>query len=135
MRLVEGELPLGEGYARLAHSSCGGLATFVGTVREATDGRTVTALEFESYAPMALAELRTIGEEATECFGLAAAVLWHALGARSVGEAVVLVGAAAPHRDAAFAACRYLIDELKSRAPIWKRECFADGAHWVNAHP
>ena len=134
-RLIAGELPLAEGYTALAHPACGGMATFVGTVREATEGRSVTALAFEAYGPMALAELEAIGAEAAERFDLRAAVLWHGLGERAVGEAVVLTGAAAPHRDAAFRACRYLIDELKARAAIWKHERFADGAHWVNAHP
>lgn len=135
VRLLDGELPLAEGYARLTRPDCGGLATFVGAVRDRTDGRAVTALEFEAYAPMAVAELRAIGAEAVARFGLSAAVLWHGLGPRAVGAPVVLTGAAAPHREAAFRACRYLIDELKARAPIWKRERFADGSHWVNAHP
>ena len=135
IRLTGGALDLSAGYAYLTRPGCGGVATFVGTVRDQTDGRTVTRLEFEAYEPMALSELRGIGEEARAEFGLEAAVLWHVLGSRAVGEAVVLVGAAAAHRDAAFRACRFLIDELKTRVPIWKKEFFADGSHWVNAHP
>ena len=128
-------LDLDAGYQHLTRGGCGGIATFVGTVREQTGGRAVTRLEFEAYEPMALSELRSIGEEACAEFGLEAAVLWHVLGSKAVGEAVVLVGAAAAHRDAAFRACRFLIDELKARVPIWKKEFFADGSHWVNAHP
>ena len=133
--VTDGALDLAAGYAALAQPGCGGVATFVGTVRDQTDGQPVTQLAFEAYEPMARRELRAIGAEAAERFGLHAAVLWHVVGPRAVGEPVVLVGAAAPHRDAAFRACRYLIDELKARAPIWKREEFADGARWVNAHP
>ena len=128
-------LDLAAGYEHLTRGGCGGIATFVGTVREQTGGRAVTRLEFEAYEPMALAELRGIGEEACAEFGLEAAVLWHVLGSKAAGEAVVLVGAAAAHRDAAFRGCRFLIDELKARVPIWKKEFFADGSHWVNAHP
>ena len=135
VQLTDGALDLAAGYAYLTRPGCGGIATFVGTVREQTGGRAVTRLEFEAYGPMALTELRGIGEDASAEFELDAALLWHVTGSRNVGEPVVLVGAAAPHRDAAFRACRYLIDELKSRVPIWKREFFADGDHWVNARP
>ena len=133
-RLVDA-LDLAAAHAHLAHPTCGAVATFVGTVRDATAGRPVTHLHFEAYEPMALAELRTIGREAAARFGLATAVLWHALGHKAVGAPVVVVVAAAPHRDDAFRACRFLIDELKARVPIWKKEFFADGSHWVNAHP
>ncbi len=134
VRLV-GELELAEGYRLLARGAAGGIATFVGTVREQTAGRTVTSLHFEAYEPMAIRELQKIADAACTSFNLAGALLWHALGSKLVGEPVVLVGAAAPHRDAAFRACRYLIDTLKQNVPIWKREHFADGSHWVNAHP
>ena len=96
----------------------GGLVTFVGTTRRESDLRAVRALVYEAYEELALRELQTIAEEAAARFG-ARIALAHRTGRVSVGEASVAVAASAPSRPDAFAACRYAIDELKSRAPIW----------------
>ena len=117
--------------ARVARPGAGGIDVFVGCVRDENDGRAVVLLEYEAYVPMALAEMNRIGEEierATEGVRVAAA---HRVGALRVGDLAVVCAASAPHRAEAFAACRALIDEIKHRVPIWKREHGPEGAHWV----
>ena len=111
----------------------GGIATFVGTVRDHHDGRAVIRLEYSAYEPMAEVECARIVSEAESRWDCGVA-LRHRVGALAVGETAVAVAAASSHRDAAFAACRYVIEEVKRRVPIWKQEFFADGAvEWVGA--
>jgi molybdopterin synthase catalytic subunit len=104
----------------------GGLATFLGSTRRESEARPVRALVYEAYEELALRELQTIVEEAGARFG-ARVALAHRTGRVVVGEPSVAVAASAPHRAEAFAACRYAIDELKARAPIWKLTEYADG--------
>jgi molybdopterin synthase catalytic subunit len=107
----------------------GGVVTFLGVVREdADDGRSVSGLWYEAHEAMALQEFERIAEEARDRFGDVRLAIVHRIGELRVGEISVAVLAAAPHRAAAFDACRYAIDELKRRAPIWKKERYADGA-------
>jgi len=110
----------------------GGAVTFVGIVRSrADDGRPVTGLSYEAYEPMAIVEFRTIAAEVRERFGDVAIAIAHRIGELRVGEIAVAVMASAVHRGEAFDACRYAIDEVKHRAPIWKEEHYADGtAEW-----
>ncbi|MGB5274636.1 MAG: molybdenum cofactor biosynthesis protein MoaE [Flavobacteriaceae bacterium] len=122
-------------YAELSDPQSGGICVFVGTVRELTQGETVVSLEFETYRNMALKEMEKIALEAIEKWQLNKVVIRHAIGAKKVEEPVVVVGASAPHRDACFEACRYLIDTLKERVPIWKKEIFKNKTVWVSAHP
>lgn len=118
--------------ARVADPDHGGTALFVGTTRREAGVREVVELRYEAYEELALAELRAIAAEAGRSFGAAVAVE-HRLGAVAVGEPSVVVAASAGHRPAAFAACRYVIDELKARAPIWKQTVHADGtATWID---
>ncbi len=117
---------------RVESDSRGGIAVFLGTVRNYHEGREVERLEYSAYGPMAEAECSRIVVEAERTWGSAVA-LEHRLGAVGIGEVSVAVAAAAPHRDEAFAACRYVIDEMKRRVPIWKREYYADGSvAWVD---
>ena len=92
-------------------------------------------MEYEAYAPMAEAVIGEILAEAQAAFGILHGVVEHRVGELVVGDVAVVVAVATPHRAAAFDACRYVIEELKQRAPIWKREVFRDGAEWVNARP
>jgi molybdopterin synthase catalytic subunit len=119
--------------ALLAVSSpeCGGLAVFVGTVRNHEQGLPVTLLEYHAYESMAEKQLRRIGEQIqAELPGVRVAAL-HRVGALNVGEAAVICVAAAPHREEAFQACRLLIDRIKEEVPVWKREHGPDGPYWV----
>jgi molybdopterin synthase catalytic subunit len=113
----------------------GGTDIFVGTVRNATKGRAVLRLEFEAYETMALSELRKLAEAAATQWPLHAVLMHHRVGVLLPGEIAVIIAVSAAHRDAAFAACRYLIDTLKETVPIWKKEVFTDGEVWVSAHP
>ena len=115
----------------------GGVVTFLGIVRDADDdGKPVSALEYEAFEPMALREFESIASEARERFGDVRVAIVHRVGDVRVGEIAVAVLASAAHRGAAFEACRYAIDELKRRAPIWKKERYADGsARWRATNP
>lgn len=107
----------------------GGVVTFLGVVRHVDErGRSVEALEYEAYDSLALAEFDTIAGEAGERFGNVRIAIAHRVGRVASGEVAVVVCAAAVHRKAAFAACQYAIDAVKARAPIWKREVYADGS-------
>lgn len=117
----------------LANESCGALVTFEGWVRNHNEGRCVERLEYEGYETLGLAEGGRIVAEAMERFGLLHARCVHRLGELGLGDVAVWVGAAAAHREEAFAGCRYIIDEVKHRVPIWKKEYYADGnSGWVN---
>lgn len=109
----------------------GAVCTFSGVVRDHHEGREVTALEYEAYAGMAEAEMERAGTEALRRSGARAIALWHRTGLLAVGDASVVVAAAAAHRAAAFDACRLGIDLLKERAPIWKKEHGPAGEVWV----
>ncbi len=110
----------------------GGTCAFLGTVRTDDD---VTGIEYSAYDDMALAEITRILDEAQERWPDARVTMRHRLGLIPVGEASIAIAAAAPHRDEAFAACRYVIEEVKKRLPIWKKELRGDGSEqWVEAH-
>ena len=107
----------------------GGVVTFFGAVRgRAEDGRDVAGLTYEAYEPMAVAEFEHIAAEARDRFGTLRIAIVHRTGDAGPGEVTIAVAVAAPHRDAAFAACRFTVDEVKRRAPIWKKERYAGGA-------
>ena len=111
----------------------GGIACFLGTVRNHHQGRDVVRLEYSAYAPMVEAECARIVAEAESRWNVAIS-LRHRVGRLEVGDAAVAVVAASSHRDEAFIACRHVIEELKRRVPIWKREYFADGSvEWVDS--
>ncbi|GMV18206.1 MAG: molybdenum cofactor biosynthesis protein MoaE [Polyangiaceae bacterium] len=115
----------------VAHPGAGGTALFIGTVRDENEGNRITLLEYEAYASMAVKEMQGIAEEiAREIPGVRLAVL-HRVGRLEVGDLAVVCGASTPHRDEAFRACRLLIDRIKERVPIWKREHGPDGPYWV----
>jgi molybdopterin synthase catalytic subunit len=118
--------------SELADPARGGLAMFVGLVRDHHDDRAVRALSYSAYEPMAEAVCALIISEAESRWPVRV-VLRHRLGDLVVGDAAVAVAAAGDHRDEAFAACRYVIEELKRRVPIWKREAYGDGTEaWVD---
>ena len=117
--------------ARVTHAGAGAVDAFIGLVRDHNDGRAVTLLQYEAYAPMAVAEMQRIASEIeTDMPGVRVAVS-HRTGSLAVGDCAVVCAASAPHRGEAFSACRRLIDEIKHRVPIWKREHGPDGAYWV----
>ncbi|MBP6513868.1 MAG: ThiF family adenylyltransferase [Steroidobacteraceae bacterium] len=119
--------------AALADPGAGGYVAFEGWVRDHNEGRRVTRLEYEAFDELATREGERIVAEAIARFGLRAATCVHRKGSLAIGDMAVWVGVSAAHRGEAFAACRYIIDEVKHRVPVWKKEHYADGdSGWVN---
>ncbi len=121
--------------AEVARSGNGATVLFLGTVRDVNDGASVTALDYTAYAPMAQRELGDIVAEAARRWGTEDITVEHRIGELGLGDASVAIAVAHPHRGEAYDASRYIIEELKRRLPIWKREHYADGrADWVEVH-
>jgi MoaD family protein len=116
-------------------NSIGAIVTFVGTTRDVSGGKEVAKLEFEHYPGMAEKKLAEIRGRAIAEFGVIDVTIVHRIGMMPVGEDIVLIAVAAGHRDEAFNACRFCIDELKRITPIWKKETTPDGEVWVEEHP
>ena len=112
--------------------SCGGFVCFEGWVRDHNQGKDVQKLAYEAYPKLAIKEGNKIIDEAMEKFAIKKALCTHRVGMLEIGDMAVWVGVSAAHRDAAFKACRYILDEVKSRVPIWKNETWKDGeSGWV----
>jgi|SRR5215469_17668692 len=110
----------------------GAVATFDGCVRNQSHGRHTLYLDYEAYESMALAKIAEIAAQLHEKFSIDRAAIVHRLGRLQIGETSVFIAVSAPHRSAAFDACRFAIDTLKRTVPIWKKEYFADGAVWAD---
>ena len=124
-----------ECYDFVADDSCGGIVVFVGTVRNSTQNKAVTQLDFSTYKPMAIKEMEKIANTTLQKFEIHKIAIHHAEGMLQVSDIPVIISVSSAHRKAAFEACEYAIDTLKETVPIWKKEYFADGEVWVNAHP
>ena len=121
--------------ARVAGPDAGGVVSFVGNVRDHARGRSIKYLEYEAYPEMAEREMQKIADEAARRWPGTRVAIAHRMGHLDIGEAAVVIVAAAPHRAEAFEACRYAIDTLKLTVPIWKKEVATDGEYWVDEHP
>lgn len=121
--------------AAVERRQAGGVVTFVGKVRDHSRGHLIDHLEYEAYAPMALKVMRRIAAAVEAEVDGASVAVHHRLGRLEIGEAAVVIAAAAPHRAEAFAACRAVIERLKQDVPIWKREVAVDGTTWVVQGP
>lgn len=121
----------------LKDPSCGGFVTFEGRVRNHHRGRSVGGLYYECYVPMAIRELKRIVQEASQRWELKNILAVHRTGKIGIGELAVWIGVASHHRREAFSACQFVIDQIKERVPIWKRETYSDGTKaWVTcSHP
>jgi molybdopterin synthase catalytic subunit len=117
--------------AEVGDPSAGGTTLFVGTTRDENEGRIVERLEYEAYEAMALEEMRRIGDEIARRWQVVAVSMVHRVGVVPVGQVSVAVAVSSAHREEAFAACRYGIDTLKATVPIWKKEFYQGGEHWV----
>jgi molybdopterin synthase catalytic subunit len=130
-RVLETPLDATQAIAAVSAPDAGGIDLFLGVVRDHNDGRAVTRLEYHAYVSMAEKEMQRIADEiAAEIPGVRLSAL-HRIGSLSVGDLAVVCAASAPHRAEAFAACRALIDRIKHRVPVWKREHGPDGPYWV----
>ena len=121
--------------ARVVSPDAGGINIFIGTVRNMTKEKKVIRLEFEAYEKMAVTEMNKIAIHAGNTWPVQKIVIHHRTGILFPGDVPVIIIVSAAHRDAAFTACRYIIDTLKQTVPIWKKEIFEDGEVWVAAHP
>lgn len=128
-------LQIDECYDFVTDPSCGGLALFVGTVRNKNKGESITKLTFEAYTAMALKEMKKIAETCINEKGANKISLHHRIGDVLISEKAVIIAVSSTHRAAAFEACQYAIDTLKETVPIWKKEFLVDGSYWVNATP
>ena len=136
IRVQAEDFDIGAEFAALAagRTDIGGLASFVGTVRDSANGRRLTAMTLEHYPGMTEAAMTAIADEALRRWDLLGVTLIHRIGMLRPGENIVLVLTASPHRQAALDATGFLIDWLKTKAPFWKKECFLDGGDaWVEA--
>ena len=113
----------------------GGIATFVGCARDFSEGRAVSQISFDAYGSMALSEMNQLRLDAIEKYSLLDARIVHRLCTVTAGENIVFIAAGAEHRVAALDACRWMIDELKVRVPIWKKEVTPEGEAWLTSHP
>ncbi len=121
-------------HTRLLRTQAGACASFEGWVRDHNEGRAVSGLYYQAYGVLAAAEGERIIDEAMTRFDIVEARCVHRVGELAIGDLAVWAGVSAAHRDAAFAACRFIIDEVKTRVPIWKRERYVEGeAGWL--HP
>ena len=133
--LTDQPLSLDRCLAAVRGPGMGGIVTFTGMVRLHSHGATIDHLEYEAYAPMAVKEMaRLVDEIEAEVAGAALAVE-HRVGRLGIGDVAVVIAAAAPHRAEAFTACRAMIDRLKDRVPIWKKEVGTEGEEWVGLGP
>jgi molybdopterin synthase catalytic subunit len=130
-RLVEGPLDLGAVIAEVEDERAGAIATFQGTVRRQSRGREVIALEYEAYSGMAEKVMAEIAAGVKERYDLCEVAVAHRVGRCEVGEVSVAIAVSAPHRHDALAACRDVIDELKERVPLWKKELYEGGEEWI----
>ncbi|MGH7284500.1 MAG: molybdenum cofactor biosynthesis protein MoaE [Polyangiaceae bacterium] len=132
LAIQEKPIDVSEAIAAVSHAGAGGVVTFLGIVRNVNEGRQVMRLEYETYASMAEKELGRIAIEIEEEIPGARVAALHRVGMLAIGDVAVACAASAPHREEAFAASRLLIDRIKERLPIWKREHYADGdSKWV----
>src|SRR6188472_2709623 len=115
---------------RVVPPECGATVTLDGYVRQITKGRETLHLVYEAYEPMALKEIQKLIKQAKRDFEISHVGIVHRLGKLEIGETSVVISVAAPHRKAAFAACEWLIRELKRTVPIWKKEVYSDGEVW-----
>ena len=113
----------------------GAVNVFIGNVRSTAHGKNVRWLEYEAYESMAVAEIRKIIEVAAHRWHLLGWAVSHRIGTLKPGETAVAVAVSAPHRKESFEACEFIINEIKAKVPIWKKEVFEDGEEWVSARP
>ena len=133
-QLSEASIQIAPLREELSHPTAGAFASFEGWVRDHNDGRAVDGLRYEAYAALAEKEGERVLQEAMDKFAIVDARCAHRVGDLIIGDLAVWVGVSAAHRGAAFDACRYIIDEVKSRVPIWKHERYREGAPgWL--HP
>jgi molybdopterin synthase catalytic subunit/molybdopterin converting factor small subunit len=131
--ITDAPIDIGSVIASAGTSSDGAVATFIGRVRDHSDGVAVRRMDYEAYAEMAESEMLRIGRQLYDRGGISTITMVHRTGSLLIGDASVMVVVAAPHRDTAFPACQEALELIKRTVPVWKREHRSDGARWVDA--
>ena len=135
-KITSDEIELGDVIRAVETGDAGAIVHFLGVVRNNTEGREVSYLEYEAYPPMAEKKMAEIAQEIHEKWGLDRVAIIHRVGRLEIGEVSVAVAIASPHRKDAFEACHYAMNRLKQIVPIWKREVWTDGEEeWVKPDP
>jgi molybdopterin synthase catalytic subunit len=135
-KITSDEIELGDVIRAVETGDAGAIVHFLGVVRNNTEGREVSYLEYEAYPPMAEKKMAEIAQEIHEKWGLDRVAMIHRVGRLEIGEVSVAVAVASPHRKDAFEACHYAMNRLKQIVPIWKREVWVDGEEeWVKPDP
>ncbi|GAA4160408.1 molybdenum cofactor biosynthesis protein MoaE [Chryseobacterium ginsenosidimutans] len=135
IKITENILDLTDCFSLASDPACGGMASFVGTVRNHTKGKSVTRLEYECYESMAIKEIQKITDKAISLFSVKNIVVHHRTGILFPGDVAVIIVVSDGHRNSVFDACSYMIENIKKTVPIWKKEIFENGEEWVSAHP
>jgi molybdopterin synthase catalytic subunit len=130
-RITDKPIDLQELVRFVSDPGAGAIATFIGITRNNNEGRNVIALDYEAYPEMAEKELARIGEDASKKWQICRMAIVHRLGPVQIGDASVVIAVSSAHREAAFAACRFAIEEIKRTVPIWKKEVFEGGEVWI----
>jgi len=130
-RVTDKPIELQELVNYVSDAEAGAIATFIGTTRNNNEGRRVIALDYDGYPEMAEKELARIGADAQTKWPICKMAIVHRLGPVQITEASVIIAVSAGHRDAAFAACRFAIEEIKKTVPIWKKEVYEGGEVWI----
>ncbi|MCU0390272.1 MAG: molybdenum cofactor biosynthesis protein MoaE [Thermoflexibacter sp.] len=133
--ITENKININEVLDFVQDSGAGAIDVFIGTVRNKTSEKKVVRLEYEAYDKMAIKQMEEIVNQALSQWNILKYAVVHRKGILQIGEAAVIVAVATPHRQAAFEACKYIIDTIKDNVPIWKKEIYEDGEIWVAAHP
>ena len=133
-RVTKEPIDLNELVRYVTDPEAGAIATFIGTTRNNNEGRKVIALDYEAYPEMAEKELARIGYDALKQWPICRMAVVHRLGPVQIGDASVIIAVSSAHRDAAFAASRFAIEEITKTVPIWKKEVFEGGEVWIGTH-
>ena len=135
IQITDKPLDVSKIYDQAVSEEAGAVNMFIGTVRIKTADRTVVRLEYESYEKMAITEMSKIADVAHSKWPVKNIIIHHRYGNLKVTDKAVVIAVSTPHRKDSFEACQYIIDTLKQKVPIWKKEVFSDGEEWVSAHP
>ncbi len=135
IQLQQDPIDINRAMAETGTASDGAVVSFIGRPRNTSRGKTVLYLEYEVYGEMARRELARLAEEASEKWSLGSCVVIHRYGRVDIGEPSILITASSSHRDEAFQAVRYIIDTVKKKVPIWKKEYYSDGSSWMDETP
>ncbi|AZA84355.1 molybdenum cofactor biosynthesis protein MoaE [Chryseobacterium lactis] len=135
IKITDDILSITDCFALASDPACGGIASFVGTVRNHTKNKPVIRLEYECYESMARKEIQKIADKAISLFSVKNIVVHHRTGILFPGDAAIIIIVSDGHRNAVFDACSHIIENIKQTVPIWKKEIFENGEEWVSAHP